>query len=158
MNIAVVSFFQEGKKQVRKPNILYQVITKANAKVLSDIDPAFVRFLSSRALEISETEFAVIAVARSRIVSIFRFETGDYGFNGDVLLSACGTFTLPEYRKQGIAHNLWRIAISKVRPDVVDVVGTSRAGRRLIDDLREEFSNIKWLVSKNEIVVERLSA
>ena len=143
---------------MRKPNILYQVITKANAKVLSDIDPAFVRFLSSRALEISETEFAVIAVSQRAIVSIFRFETGDYGFDGKVLLSACGTFTLPKFRGKGIAHNLWRVALAKVRPDVVDVVGTSRLGRRLIDDLREEFGMIEWLVSKNEIVVERLSA
>ena len=144
---------------MKKEKVLYQIVNKSNAKVLENIDPAFVRFLSSRALEISETEYAVIAVAQNaKIVSIFRFETGDYGFHGQILLSACGTYTLPEYRRRGIAKNLWRVALAKVRPDVVDVVGTSRLGRRLIDDLVEEFPHIKWMVSKNEIVMERLQA
>lgn len=87
----------------------------------------------------------VATLDNGRIVGFMRYQN-EAGENS--IMYGCGTWVDPEYRKQGLAFDLWLGAIEDLGPSVIDWVAVSEGGRRLFNSLekfcRQNHLSVQW--------------
>lgn len=62
-------------------------------------------------------------------------------------LLAGGTWVAPELRGQGVALDLWKRALRGHR--TVEVTTVSRAGKALVQSLRQRYPHVSWVTNKD---------
>lgn len=87
----------------------------------------------------NDSSFAVVAYnERRKIVGVLKFE---YNGRWKKILSA-GTFVSRNYRRRGIAKQLWKSAVDALNPDRIYITVVSDRGLTLVTKLRRLFPGV----------------
>lgn len=115
------------------------------------LDPRMSKFWKSRGLSGYPADRSVVVTDGGRIVAFFRYLLFSmrYARVEEHGIHALGTYVLPDYRRRGIARQMWDRAISSASPRHVVLSITSRGARALIRDLSSRHPSVAFYRASN---------
>jgi hypothetical protein len=88
--------------------------------------------------EVEYSDKVIVATENNNIIGFFRYDLG----NKRPWLYAAGTYVIPQYRNQNIAHTLWTKAILKENPNKILAHIASYGGLKIVNKIQKEFPKI----------------